>query len=234
MTTSENKQSKTWVIAGAALVVLIGVFTWVLSRPSMPADEPLAAESEPQALKLPPAEPSTASPALQPAEPAPAKPAAPPPPPPAEPVDLFAGEMPDFMADLHARVLGKRLLNVEQQKALYKWGQEHKDDARPQLILAWDSRNRDWDGMAISVYGMAFRADPRAAQDPKNLRDLLDLASQHEPGRVEFDDASKIVKDHFGLNALPVLEEEVEKLTEAGNLVRATRLSKLRDELRGR
>jgi hypothetical protein len=235
VTTSTTKQSKSWVIAAAALVVFLGILIWVVSRPSVPADELTVAEPTP-----PPATAATEPPKPAAATPAPAVAAEPEiaeaklPPPEAAGPDLFAGEMPDFMADLHARVLDKKFLNVSQQKQLYKWGQEHKNDARPQLLLAWDSRNRDWDGMAINVYGIAFRADPRATQDLNNLRDLLDLASQHQVERVEFTEASDIVQKHFGLNALPVIDEMLEKYNAAGDVTRATRLSQMRDKLRGR
>src|SRR5215471_16015231 len=50
-----------------------------------------------------------------------------------------AGPLPDFMIPIHARVLDKQWLDVEAQKSLYHFGREHKDDARPQLLLAWDS-----------------------------------------------------------------------------------------------
>jgi hypothetical protein len=234
--TTETKQSKTWVIAAAALVAFIGVVAWVLSRPAIPTDE-LAATEPPAEPARPPAAPApkpSDTPVLE-AKVAPVAEEKPEQQPVAadEPVDLFAGEMPDFMADLHARVLEKKFLNVEQQKELYHWGQEHKNDARPQLLLAWDSRNRDWDGFAINVYGIAFRADPRATQDPAHLRDVLQLASKHEVERVEFTEATQIVKTHFGLNALPLIDEELEELNASGQIARATRLSKMRDILRG-
>jgi len=38
--------------------------------------------------------------------------------------------MPDSWRPRNARVLDKKQLDVEDQKALYHFGQEHKDDAR--------------------------------------------------------------------------------------------------------
>jgi hypothetical protein len=228
-TTTTTKQSKTWVIAAAALVACVGVLAWILARPSDDAlpDDNTASE--------PVAEPDTPAAAAKPAPAAaaaakPTEAAKPAPPPAAPEVDLFADSMPDFMVDIHARVLDKKPLGVKEQKLLYNWGKENKDDARPQLLLAWDCVNRDWDGMAVSMYGMAFRADPRS-KDNKNLGDLLSLASKHEPGRVEFDDAAKIVTDGFGQSALPEIEAQLAKLNAAGELQRAARLSKLRDDL---
>jgi hypothetical protein len=236
VTTTSTKQSKPWVIGVALLVAVIGVGAWLL-RPSQ-SDEVAATEipSEPASAEAPSKAEQT-GPTIQ-AKPAPTEPVAKtdtPQPVAAEPdVDLFADAMPDFMVDIHARVLDKKWLGVEDQKALYKYGKEHRDDARPQLLLAWDARNREWDGMAITVYGTAFRADPRARQDKTNLRDLLDLASKHEVNRVEFTDATQIIKDSFGLDALPVVEEQLAKLEENGQLARAARLSHMRDALRGK
>ncbi|HKU41259.1 MAG TPA: hypothetical protein VJR89_24015 [Polyangiales bacterium] len=228
-TSTTTKQSKTWVIAAAGLVACIAVLAWALSKPSEEAlpDAPTPEEPAPVA----------AAPTTQEAKPAAvplAKPAAPAKvevKPSAKPeVDLFAEPMPEFMVDLHARVLDKQPLNVEQQKALYKYGQENKGDARPQLLLAWDSVNRDWDGMAVRVYGMAFRADPRA-RDSKNLADLVQLMSKHDTKRVEFTDAQEIIVENYGGSALPIVEEQLAKLNAAGELTRAARVSKLRDDL---
>lgn len=237
MTTSTN-QSKTWVIAGALFVAALGTGAWLLGRPSQDdialKELPNQPATEPDAPKPPQYGPSIqAKPAPAPAaaEPA-AKPVAQPAAAAEDDVDIFADAMPDFMVDIHARVLDKKWLGVEDQKKLYFYGKEHRDDARPQLLLAWDATNRDWDGMAITVYGTAFRADPRAKQDKKNLRDLLKLASKHQVERVEFTDATQIVKEAFGPDALPVIEEELNKLEESGELARAARLSKMRDELR--
>jgi hypothetical protein len=224
------------VIAAALVVAIIGAAAWLLGRPT-PSEQAEAANDIPS-------EPATPLAASKPVEQgaslqAKPQPGATPAKPAAQPtaadddVDLFADAMPDFMVDIHARVLDKKWLGVEDQKKLYNYGKEHRDDARPQLLLAWDARNREWDGMAITVYGTAFRADPRARQDKTNLRDLLDLASKHDVERVEFKDALDIVKQSFGLDALPVVEEQLAKLEENGQLQRAARLSQMRDTLRG-
>jgi hypothetical protein len=238
VTTTTTKQSKIWVIGGAALVAAIGIAAWLLGRPT--ESEEIAANEIPAEPAVLPsaAKPTDQGPSLQ-AKPAPgaaiaaSKIETPQPTAAGDDVDLFADAMPDFMVDIHARVLDKKWLGVEDQKKLYNYGKEHRDDARPQLLLAWDARNREWDGMAITVYGTAFRADPRARQDKTNLRDLLDLASKHEVERVEFKDAEQIVKDSFGLDAIPVVEEQLAKAEELGQMARAARLSHMRDTLRG-
>lgn len=237
VTTTTTKQSKIWVIGGGALVAAIGIAAWLLGRPTE-SEEIAANEIPAEPATLPAAtKPTDRGPSLQ-AKPAPAeKPAAktetPQPLAAGDDVDLFADAMPDFMVDIHARVLDKKWLGVEDQKKLYNYGKEHRDDARPQLLLAWDARNREWDGMAITVYGTAFRADPRARQDKSNLRDLIDLASKHEVERVEFTDAEQIVKDSFGPDAIPIVEEQLAKAEELGQMARAARLSHMRDTLRG-
>jgi hypothetical protein len=232
-TTTTTKQSKVWVIGGAALVAAIGMAAWLLGRPTE-SEEIAANEIPSEPAMAPTAKPVEKGPSLQ-AKPAPSD--APAklelPPPAADDVDVFADAMPEFMVDIHARVLDKKWLGVEDQKKLYTYGKEHRDDARPQLLLAWDARNREWDGMAITVYGTAFRADPRARQDKKNLRDLVDLASNHEVERVEFTDAEQIIKESFGPDAIPIVEEQLAKAEEMGQMARATRLSHMRDTLRG-
>jgi hypothetical protein len=235
VTTSSN-QSKIWVIGGALIVAAIGMAAWLFGRPTQ--DDALAVDdtpSEPSSAPTAPKPPQTvasvqAKPAPAPEAPA-QKLAAPPAAAADDDVDLFADAMPDFMVDIHARVLEKKPLGVEDQKKLYFFGKDHRDDARPQLLLAWDATNRDWDGMAITVYGTAFRADPRA-KGQKNLRDLLELASKHDTERVEFTDATQIIKDSFGPDALPIIEDEVTKLEEKGQLARASRLSLMRDKIR--
>jgi len=238
-TTSTTKQSKIWVIGGAALVAAIGMAAWLLGRPTE-SEEIAANEIPSEPAMAAAAKPVESGPSLQ-VKPAPSDPTAKPetptpttPPPAADDVDVFADAMPEFMVDIHARVLDKKWLGVEDQKKLYTYGKEHRDDARPQLLLAWDARNREWDGMAITVYGTAFRADPRARQDKKNLRDLVDLASNHEVERVEFTDAEQIIRESFGPDAIPIVEEQLAKAEEMGQMARATRLSHMRDTLRGK
>src|SRR5262245_7129173 len=122
------------MLAVAALVGFAAMLVWALIGPSDDTKGPAAvAEAEPL-VEDAPAQPAAAG--ARAAAPAKAQPRAMP----AVPdVDLFAGPMPDFMAEAHARTLDKQWCGVALQKKLYEFGQEHKDDARPQLLLAWDS-----------------------------------------------------------------------------------------------
>jgi hypothetical protein len=222
MATSE---SKTLMIAVVALVAFAGMMVWMLAGPSeggapaeeLAADPPVPGQTQP-ALAAP-----APKPAAQPARPAPTEPVV-------TDSDLFAGAMPDFMVDLHARVLDKKWLGAPEQRQLYEFGQQNKKDARPQLLLAWDSMNREWDGIAVRMYRIAFRADPRAKDDPSMLRDLLTVASRFD--RTEFREASEIIKEAYGAEALPRIDEEIAKYSAAGMPDRAARLSRLKDKLR--
>lgn len=226
-----SNESKTLWVAVAALLAFAGMMVWVLSGPGEGEDEPLpAAAAEPAVPNAPapapkPAEaPSAAPEAKQPSE-APAAPAVDP------LVDVFAGPMPDFMVDIHTRVLDKKPLDVVAQKKLYQFGQENKEDARPQLLLAWDSMNREWDGIGVRMYRIAYRADPRAKHDPRMLTDLLSVASRFE--KTEHREATAILVEAYGESALPRVDEEIEKLRAAGEHARAARLERVLSALKG-
>src|SRR5688500_8361581 len=133
-------ESRGLILAAVALALFAGAMFWALQGPAEDEPVPAAAASadEPAPTGAPP---TAAQPAQPAANAAPAQPAVPPQP----AVDLFAGEMPDFMATLHARVLDKKPLGAPQQRELYEYGKKNPNDARPQLLLAWDSMNREWD-----------------------------------------------------------------------------------------
>src|SRR5262245_36176179 len=97
-----TKQSKSWVIGGAAIVAAIGMAAWLFGGPS--TRDQLAADAMPSEPAAPsPAEtPSTAGPVIQ-AKPAAAQPAASAKPPAAaaavpdkDAEDIFADSMPEF------------------------------------------------------------------------------------------------------------------------------------------
>lgn len=233
-----TKEAKTWGIALSALVVSGALLLWALSAPSegaAPAADSTDEAPPPRAAQ--PAAPARPIPsAAKTPVPSSPKPATPKTPSPSEAQrassdDLFAGPMPDFMVDLHARVLDKKRLGAPMQKQLYDYGQAHKNDARPQLILAWDAVNREWDGIAVQMYRIAYQADPRAANDSRMLPDLLRIASQSQPERVEYRDTLELMRKAYGPNARPAIEAELEELNATGELARAERLSTLRDDL---
>jgi hypothetical protein len=243
MTTNQTAQASrnTWLWLGLLLAVAVALAIWLMPRPTTGTSEaaPPAAQGN---------EPATAAPAPAPKEqPAPkaeAKPVADDkateqaqpstPAPVAKESDMFAEPMPDFMVDLHAKVLDKKWLNAPQQKQLYEYGKEHRDDARPQLILAWDALNRDWDGIATDMYRIAYRADKRAKDDPNMLKDLLRVAGAHQDQTVEFTDTAELVQKAYGVDALPKIETEIAESRLRGEQTKSDRLSKLREYIRSR
>ena len=223
-----SNDSRNLAFAVVALVGFAGMLVWVLAGPSGAEEPAPAAQATSGSVQAPTAAAPkpTAAPTKQPApKPAPAVS-------PELDVDLFAGPMPDFMTDAHARVLGKQWLDVSIQKQLYFYGQEHKDDARPQLLLAWDSMNREWYGIAVRMYRISYRADHRAKHDPSMLRDLLFIASSYD--RTEFREASEIIQEAYGEEALPRIDEEIARLRDARNVPRVERLTRLRGEITGK
>jgi hypothetical protein len=212
-----TKETRNLLFALVGLVCFAAMTVWSLSDSSRAGVEKPSVDAPPSA---PPPQTTVAS-AKAPAAPAQPAPAAP-----AQPVDLFAGDMPDFMAALHSRVLAKQLLDVDDQKQLYEWGRAHRDDARPQLLLAWDSMNREWDGIAIRMYRMAYRADKRAKDDPSMLRDLMEVGSRYDT--VEFTDARNIIAEAYGAQAVPQINAKIDDLRSQGKLDRASRLERLR------
>jgi hypothetical protein len=230
-----SSDTRTFVIGAVALAAVAGVFVWALIGPPEPEAEPPlpAAPSPPPAAAAPEpgsqdkhelarakyAERKAAKAAERREERAGAE------------VDLFAGPMPEWMENLYDRTTRKKWLHVSQQKQLHDYGQQHEDDARPQLLLAWDSMNRGWEGFATRLYRMAYEADERAKHDPTMLRDLIDIASRFE--RVEFRETAELVKEAYGTEALPKIDLKLAELRQQGHLQHAARLQRLRDKITG-
>ena len=219
-----SNESKTLWVAVLALLAFAGMMVWMLSGPGEegPAEDEVAMATAPATAAAPPApKPIEAAPAAKPTATPEAVPAAP-----LDPlVDVFAGQMPDFMVEIHTRVLDKRPLDVVAQKKLYDFGQEHKDDARPQLLLAWDSMNREWDGIGVRMYRIAYRADARAKHDPRMLSDLISVASRFD--RVEFRESSTLIVDAYGASARPRIQDEIATLRQSGQHAQAARLDRV-------
>jgi hypothetical protein len=223
------KQSGTWWTLGLILVAAACLGAWLIGGPRAAEDEPttgtiveMPQTAEPETAQTPAEAPRPAAPSPQPraASPEPAR------------SDVFAGPMPEFMVPIRDRVLAKRSLDVGDQKELYEYGKAHKEDARPQLLLAWDARNREWDGIEAQMYRIAYRADNRVKDDPNMLPDLLAIASQHD--RMEFEEASGVIQDAYGAQALPRIEAEIAEARQRGEDARAVRLNRLRDNIRAR
>ena len=240
MSTNQTAQASrnTWLWLGLLLAVAVALAIWLMPRSTTGTSDMVSGaqtEAEEPAIAAAPAAPQAQEPPAPQAEAkptSPAAPSAPAPAPTAKEFDLFAEPMPDFMVDLHAKVLDKKWLSASQQKQLYEYGKEHKDDARPQLILAWDARNRDWDGIASDMYGIAYRADKRVKDDPNMLKDLLYVAGAHQHETVEFKDTAELIDKAYGAEALPKIEDELAVAQKRGEQAKAERLNRLRELIR--
>lgn len=221
--TSKQSRNLGWGIV--ALVGFAALMVWFMARPTTgieSAENDANAETQaappPASMAAPIAPPSAPEPAPEPAPSAAAAPNA--------PGDLFAGPMPDFMASVHVRVLDKKPLEIEEQKSLYDFGKANPKDARPQLLLAWDSMNRDWQGLGVRSYRIAYRADHRAKDDPSMLRDLLEVAGKYDG--IEGSETTELVKEAYGREALPKLDEALTKMRGTGDSRGVARLEALR------
>jgi len=56
--------------------------------------------------------------------------------------------------------------------------------------------NREWDGIGVRMYRMAYHADKRAKDDPSMLRDLLSVASRFD--QTEYAEATEIIREAYG------------------------------------
>ena len=91
--------------------------------------------------------------------------------------------------------------------------------------------NREWDGIAVRMYRIAYRADPRAKQDPSMLRDLLQVAATHD--RVEYRETTEMVREAFGGEALDAITEKIAEVQSRGDAKGVERLERLRDAITG-
>ena len=229
---SSNKATAIILIA-AALLVGVGLVFMLEDTEAPPAEpvtesaQPAAQPGEPKPNEPKPSEPARADPAPPPA--AAAKAGGVPQQPNADAIDLFAGEMPDFMAEAHMRVLDNQRLHPSKAKELYDYGMENKQDARPQMLLSMDALNREWYGFLSRHYRMAYRADPRVKDIPEVLSNLVWVAGNYD--RVEYREATEVLHMMYGAKALPEVEARLEEAVAANQDKRIERLSKLRDAL---
>lgn len=240
MTSNQSAEPHgTYLVLGLLIAAGAVMFLWLAPRnqetdPEAEASEAAEREFAPSAPVEPrPAETKAAEPAQPAAAMLPAQPAEQAQPTKAhEPTDLFAEPLPEDLDRIHKRVSNNQWLNARDQKTLYEYGKEHKDDARPQLMLAWDARNREWDGIAARMYRIAYTADPRAKDDPSMLPDLISIASRFEG--VEYTESASLIADAYGAEALPEIEDEITLAERRGEQRRLARLNHLRDQLRSR
>jgi hypothetical protein len=152
---------------------------------------------------------------------------APEPPPP--PIDLFATPGPEIIDVPHGIVARGGLVNSHKLMEIYQYAKEHPDDARPHLVMAGDAINRGWYGQAIGHYVRAAKADPRARQDERMLRDLIKAAGR-EHSSAEGGDA---IAQIYGRAAIDGVRAAVDQASTEEDEGRITRLSDLLIRLEG-
>ncbi len=169
-------------------------------QPPRASDEPMAARVTQSAPKTQANEatrsvaPPTAS---APAAPASGKPAFW-----DEPGPEFIRVAYDFMTTDERRMRGEKTMEI------YKYGQEHPTDARPQLLLAFEDVKRGWWNHAVTHYELAHGADPRALDEPRVARDLAVVVGQEK----HREKAWALMQRLFGADALPLMQKELERL----------------------
>lgn len=103
----------------------------------------------------------------------------------------------------------------------------HSDDPRGTLLVAANARLRHLDSRAIALYVAAARIASDAKDDPRMLRDLVQLAGGARHGA----EAADAVAEIYGGTALPTIERELAQPGDGS--VDRHRLIRLRDRIRG-
>jgi hypothetical protein len=133
-----------------------------------------------------------------------------------------AGENPWQHGGIPARMRVAKRRAVEGEEltpallsAVKDYAHDHRDDARPSLILAYVYANRGWLTDAIERYRLAYRIDPRARGDLRMLRDLVDFVGISDVAPR----AEHAIEEIYGDEAL----EHVDAVLQKGRLKRAER-----------
>ena len=134
--------------------------------------------------------------------------------------------MPDFMTTCTRACSTSNSSTSRTRKQLYEFGREHRDDARPQLLLAWDSMNREWDGFGVRITAWLTLPTERAKDDPRMLRDLIEIEPLRH-GRVQ-GSARSIMREAYGAQAVPQLNAKIADLRSQVHIDRVARLERLR------
>lgn len=155
-------------------------------------------------------------------------PAAPPPEPEAGAASsLFDAPAPELISKGYEFASRGQRLRATKVKAIFDYGQEHPDDARPSLILAIDSLNRGWHGFAAKHYLKAYQKDPRVRDEPRMFEDLLSMVGKSRDAAP----AADAIVEIFGPEALPEVENGLAEATAQGDRYRAEQLRELKERL---
>lgn len=217
-----NSSSRIPIIAGVLVVLAGAVFLLrepevatnpepeVAAKPAPPTPAPVAAKAPKPAVVAdpgPPAEPQAMPPA-----------------------DFFAGELDDALADAHARLLDGKFFSIPMMKRLAAYREEHPDDGRANLLLAYDAMQRGAEGHAVRLYRMAWQNDADIRSDPKVLTDLVDILATHDG--AEYREGTEAIQMIYGADALQAVEVRLQQARANSKPKSVERLEKLRAELR--
>ncbi|HEX4341659.1 MAG TPA: hypothetical protein VH062_37375 [Polyangiaceae bacterium] len=229
---SGTRSGRALIWAAGALVLVAGlVLVAVWPRSEKAAVVAKSAEESTAALPevvLPMAPTASARPArVVPSSPAPV-PASSAPPLPMK--DFFASDAPESLRKMHDVTSSGGMLPVERMKELYQLGKDHPGDARPHLLMAEDAMNRGWDAFAVSHYERAAREDASAREDPRMLKDLVDVAGgKREPAK-----AASALSSIYGGSAASAVEAALAVAGEKGDEAAVQRLAALSAALRAK
>jgi hypothetical protein len=136
-------------------------------------------------------------------------------------LDLFTGDAPELIT--RAREVTNRgdSLSSTRLKEVYQFGKDHPGDARPHLLMGADSMNRKWYGFAVDHYVRAEKEDPRARQDPRMLRDLVQVAGDQTYAAR----AGDAIRDIYGPLGIIAVEEAISEAGSKGDVARVDRLT---------
>jgi hypothetical protein len=90
-------------------------------------------------------------------------------------------------------------------RALRRYAREHRDDARPFLLLGRIYTARNWRDDALERYLRAHRIDPAARHDPHMRDDLIWLATQKSTSSR----AGRALAAIYGEDVLPALRAQL-------------------------
>ena len=107
----------------------------------------------------------------------------------------------------------------------YAFARQNPGDPRPWLLIGHAYAQLGWMSDSVERYQRAYRADPTGRGDPQMLEDLLKAVTHRVAGRA----AARAVRDIYGAEALPALEQAITR--GAGDRDGNDRLDHLRDSL---
>lgn len=112
-----------------------------------------------------------------------------------------------FLTQARRRVLRGRALSSGAERNLKRYVRNHRDDARPHLLIAQSYMAKGWGRSAFDRYQLAQRVDPRSKFDPRMARDLVRIASESSVA----DAAADYVVELYGAEAVEPIERELQR-----------------------